>query len=367
MDKRKKTVLSCSVWIGIILLYLLSFRLHRFTPFMMDDIWYGTNLATGEPLGSLWDVVEGQVWHFMNWGGRSVTHGVLQLTIMSGEFMADLLNLLFTMLLSMVICIMADAKKPAWFLLSSVMVFAFNANMHNSMFWQAGVVNYVYSTAWILLYLWMYMRMLENPERKNPPGILFWMPILGLMTGWSNENMGPSAMVTTLGITAYLWAKKHKRPRAWMIEGIGFSFAGSLLVILAPGNFQRASTIENGGWKDVFYRQMISMLTATAEYLFPVLAFTLLVWLVYCFAYGERFDAPQIALVSVAVLAHGAMGISPHYPDRATFGVMVVCVLLSISMLVRIFRKNPRTFFWMGICGAVLWIRSMILMLEIMV
>ena len=134
MDKRKKTVLSCSVWIGIILLYLLSFRLHRFTPFMMDDIWYGTNLATGEPLGSLWDVVEGQVWHFMNWGGRSVTHGVLQLTIMSGEFMADLLNLLFTMLLSMVICIMADAKKPAWFLLSSVMVFAFNANMHNSMF-----------------------------------------------------------------------------------------------------------------------------------------------------------------------------------------------------------------------------------------
>jgi len=83
---------------GLAILYLLQFMVHRYVPFMMDDLWYGTNLATGEPLHSLGDVVEGQVWHYLNWGGRSITHGILQITLMSGEWCADILNLLMTML-----------------------------------------------------------------------------------------------------------------------------------------------------------------------------------------------------------------------------------------------------------------------------
>ena len=365
MEKNRRAFTGCVVWAGIILLYLAAFRLHLNTPFMMDDIWYGTNLATGQPLQGLMDVLQGQFWHFMNWGGRCVTHAILQLTILSGELAADLMNLTMTVLLSLVVCKMADARRPEWFLTCSVMIFACNANMRMSMFWQAGVVNYVYSTVWILLFLGQYLDLLRENGRKESRGRSLWMPILGLMTGWSNENMGPAVMVAAAGITLYLWKQKHQRPKCWMIEGIVGSFLGSLLVILAPGNFSRASTIESSGLGEVLYRQFQSMLTATASYLFPVLAITLVVWFVYRVYCLERLDASQLSLVIVAVLAHGAMAISPHYPDRATFGIMVVCVLLTLSMLVKIRRKFSKAGVWIGLTVLALWLRSIYLMFEI--
>lgn len=93
MDNRKK-LLNQIFWLtAIFLLAVVEFFMHRETAFMMDDIWYGTNLATGEPLRSLGDIVEGQIWHFMNWGGRSMTHAALQLTLMSGELAADRLSI----------------------------------------------------------------------------------------------------------------------------------------------------------------------------------------------------------------------------------------------------------------------------------
>lgn len=367
MDKNRNIFSGCVVWAGILLLYLATFRLHLNTPFMMDDIWYGTNLATGQPLCGLADVLQGQYWHFMNWGGRCVTHAILQLTILSGELAADLMNLGMTVLLSLIVCKMADAWRPEWFLTGSVMIFACSANLRMSMFWQAGVVNYVYSTAWIMLFLWQYLALLQDNGRKEIKWRSLWMPILGLMTGWSNENMGPAVMLTAAGITLYLWKWKQERPKSWMIGGIVGAFLGSLLVILAPGNFSRASTIESSGLGEVLYRQFQSMLTATASYLFPVLAITLVVWFVYRFFCMERLDSYQICLVIVAVLAHGAMAISPHYPDRATFGIMVVCVLLTLSMLVKIRRKFSKAGVWIGLTALALWLRSIYLMFEISV
>ena len=70
---------------------------HSRIPFMMDDLWYATNLSTGQPLASLKDIFESQVWHYNNWGGRSMTHAILQLTLMAGERAADILNVLVTL------------------------------------------------------------------------------------------------------------------------------------------------------------------------------------------------------------------------------------------------------------------------------
>lgn len=117
------------------LLLCMEFILHRRVPFMMDDLWYGTNLATGEKLSSFTDVIESQIWHYRNWGGRSITHGILQLTLMSGEWAADILNLAMTMLLGIMVCVVARQKKMVWLFAASVMGITLNANTKMSMFW----------------------------------------------------------------------------------------------------------------------------------------------------------------------------------------------------------------------------------------
>lgn len=330
--QRKKTVGNCIIAVGIGGLFLLQFLLHRSVPFMMDDIWYGTNLATGDALQGLGDVLEGQVWHYLNWGGRSITHGILQMVIMQGELVADILNLGMTLLLCYLTCVIAGARHPFWFLTAAAMMVACNANCKMSMFWQAGTVNYVYSTAWIFLFIWVYLRELEENAGKLP-AVGVWMIPLGLMTGWSNENMGPACFLLSCGVSVYLVLRKKRRLSVWMIEGMAMSLVGSLLVVVAPGNFVRSATIEKVSMGEEIYNRFCAMLCASVEYLFPALFFLSFVLLLYkVWGKGTLRPCHRILLMT-GVLAHGAMILSPHYPDRATFGIMMLGIALILSLL----------------------------------
>ena len=71
------------------LLLLVMFVTHRAIPFMMDDLWYSTMLSDDTPISSISDIVKSQIWHYNNWGGRSMTHSILQLTLLAGELAAD--------------------------------------------------------------------------------------------------------------------------------------------------------------------------------------------------------------------------------------------------------------------------------------
>lgn len=184
----------------IIIIYLLIFvvlecAVHRKVVFMMDDFWYATNLVTGEPLSGIKDVLQSQAWHFMNWGGRNISHGVLQLLLMSDELCADILNIIVTFTLSYLICELADAKKVMYFCAVFFMLISLNGDVKLSMFWQAGSANYLYCTNWILLFIIIYLRQVKKPDAPALRGIVFWILPLGLISGWSNENMGPASFV----------------------------------------------------------------------------------------------------------------------------------------------------------------------------
>ena len=100
MEKKNRAFCATAAIVaGILILAVMEWLGHRRIPFMMDDLWYATNLATDRPLQGLGDVMESQVWHFLNWGGRCVTHGILQLTLMCGELGADMLNMIATLVL----------------------------------------------------------------------------------------------------------------------------------------------------------------------------------------------------------------------------------------------------------------------------
>ena len=141
-------------------------------PFMMDDFWYSTDLTTGEPLSGLSDVIRSQVWHYFNWGGRSVTHAFLQLSLMSGERAADAINTVMTLVLVLEMSLLArnsfGKKKTLLPALMLGLLIACCPNLRMSMLWQAGCANYVYSSVWILAFYIVYIRALD-PDKKDLP------------------------------------------------------------------------------------------------------------------------------------------------------------------------------------------------------
>lgn len=363
---------SCA---GIVLFTLLLFWAHRSVPFMMDDEWYATNLATGAQLQSLADILEGQIWHYLNWGGRSITHGILQLTLMSGELCADILNVVMTLLLAYMICVVSEQKEDRYFLLSLSLLICFNANVKMSMFWQSGLVNYIYSSVWILLFLWPYLRAADRaqdmpdaadkPAGKDLPGIVFWIIPLGIITGWSNENMGPSCCVMAVLVILYRRICRKQKSPLWMYLGAITSFIGSVMVIVAPGNFVRSNAIEKKGLFDTILERVFSMFQAGAGFLFPVCIMIGVLLILYIKHFQEKLRPGQILLLIGMVLSYGAMVLSPHYPDRATFGTMVLGIVLINTLLAGILKNCPAITKYMNKLQLCVWGYSMLALLDI--
>lgn len=343
---------------------LVMYMTHRRVPFMMDDLWYSTMLSDDRPIASLGDIIKSQIWHYNNWGGRSMAHGILQLTLLAGEQAADLLNTGVTLLLAWTVCMAAGQRRLPFFFGALGMILGLNANWKLSMFWQAGAANYLYMTVFILLYAFCYLRELpesgEASEVKRLPGVTLWVIPLGVLAGWSNENMGPAVWILSLLVILYT-AKKKGRPALWMLLGNLSCLAGCILMIAAPGNYVRGGEAAENGYGLLWrcYLRMYAESRGALEYLFPVLLVLGLVLLVGKFALRIPLGRRNGALLLTALLSWGAMVLSPHYPDRASFGTMLLLICVILSMAGKILRER-QDLNWPLFCGAALvWLRGM--------
>lgn len=349
-DLKRKDLRMITAAAQVILLPAAVFMLfvsNRSVPFMMDDIWYSTNLETGEKLGSLTDILVSQKWHYINWGGRSWTHGFLQLSLMSGELCADIINTLMTILLVFEMYIFAgmlrsekapDGKGKGRGILCGCalclgLLITCCPNFMMSMLWQAGCANYIYSSVWILAFMMVYIRAVDDAAGDLPFAKLFIVP-LGIITGWSTENMGPASFVLAFLVMAHTFHKNRKDRRLiWMAEGAVSSFAGSVICILAPGNFVR----KDESLEDLSLSlsdRIIQMFRGAGEYLFPALLVLSVAYLVYRRStQSGKINAKTALVLFTALLSYGAMIASPHYPDRAAFGTCALIEICAVAMI----------------------------------
>ena len=156
-----------------------------------------------------------------------------------------------------------------------------------------------------------------------------------------------------------LWAMIHmrrirkKKIPIWMVEGCVTSFLGALLVILAPGNFVRSASIEKTGILTCIRERFLSMLQAGSVYLFPVfMLMTILTCIVICI-YQRKLCNSQIMLLLFCILSIGAMVLSPHYLDRASFGSLIMGCTYCISLINDLEKENKgwhKIFVLLGAC-----------------
>ena len=359
-EKQKKGM----QWISMVLILLtgiIVWRVNYELPFTMDDEWYSTLLYADTPIRNLGDIIDAQIWHYFNWGGRSMAHGLLQLILLTGEHWADLLNTVMTLLLAWLICgVSGRCRIPYWFAALG-MILGLNANWKMSMFWEAGAANYLYMTGFLLAFLFCYLRY----EEKNLPGIVVWILPLGLIAGWSNENMGPAVWILSL-LVILLRHREQKKVPVWMYLGNISCLAGSVLMIAAPGNFVRSEETgeETYGLLWRMYLRCYAEAKGIMEYLFPTVLLTVFVLILYKGILKEKLGRNTVLLLLGALLSWGAMILSPHYPDRAAFGTMTLLICTSLSMAGKIVdRQRENAWMFYG-CAVLVWLRGMYYLVE---
>lgn len=337
-------------------------------PIMMDDEWYSTVLQSEKPLSSVKDIWNAQIWHYNNWGGRTVAHTIAQLIFLFlKEPWADLLNTGMIVLLAWMINRMMGEKRLAFLTLMIGFLHGLNANWKMSMYWQTGACNYLYTTVILFAFLWLYL----CPEGCKGRRILQWVsPVLGVLAGWTNENMGPAVWVVTV-LAMWMYRKEtDKKVPFWMVLGSTGCFVGSLLMIVAPGNGIRSAEVASNSYGTLWqiFLRMYGLCRGMWEYLFPVVLVTVSLIFINVFILGNPLQKQEILLLACAVLSWGAMLLSPHYPDRAAFGTMclLLCVISSLAgaVLKQCTNKSGRVA--MAGIGIFIWLKGMYMLGEFM-
>ena len=137
-------------------------------------------------------------------------------------------------------------------------------------------------------------------------------------------------------------------------------------MIAAPGNFVRSeetSEDARGLLWNLFLR-FYSEAKGAFEYLFPALLLTVVLLVICVGILREKIGKENLLLLAGALLSWGAMVLSPHYPDRAAFGTMVllICVILSLTGRV-VDRQKENAWMYYG-CGVLVWLRGMYFFME---
>lgn len=352
----KKTIVVLFALLSIVTAIVVYMQ-HRLIPFMMDDLWYQTKLSSQEPITSFKDIIDSQIWHYNNWGGRSMAHGLLQIILLMGEQIADILNVVITFLLGALLSKVAGVKMRYGIFGAVAMMFGFNPNWRMSMFWQSGAANYLYMMVFILLFMYCYIR--EDLDKRFLGISIFIVP-LGLVAGWSNENMGPMLwIISLLAMIQYYWEKKQVK--VWMILGNISCFIGSVLMILAPGNSVRSSEVASNeyGFLWRLFLRCYQESKAMFEYMFGIILLVLVLVVVCKGVLQIPLGKTNVYLLLGALLSWGAMVLSPHYPDRATFGTMVLLICVSLSLMKKICQEREKLHWWFFTVIMFIWFTGM--------
>lgn len=328
----KQTAVRALIFAGLLVLIAATmFALNAHTPLQMDDYDYSISWATGKPVSGLADVIASQAAHYRLWGGRSVVHALAQMFLYMGKGVFNIANTVMYLLLLLEIYALAKprGKRFCWTLLLAEHAFLFfGVSFFGTVFlWLDGACNYLWGTALALLPLCLVPRASEKTDALSVLSI----PVC-FLAGWTNENTACGVLAATLLLVGY---RKFRKELIGVCANLCVlaQACGAAVMILAPGNFARASSY--------VYNSMVveiaARLARIALYTF-VYAGVLLAALMLVHALGKAMNVNMRTMralwfAAAALLCAYAMVASPELSDRSFTGVLALLMVGVLTLL----------------------------------
>lgn len=303
--------------------------LNILTPLISDDFAYLFIYNENVRVESIGDIIQSQINHYYLWGGRSVVHFIAQVLLLLPPYIADILNTLIYIGYVFLIYwhVKGNGKNSvSLFMLINLAVWFFQPVLGDTVFWITGSANYLWGTFFILLFL-LPFRLYKDRKISIASSIIIsvGMFLIGVIAGWTNENTAGAMIFIAFLYMFYFCRKKWLMP-IWGYCGIAGVIIGFVVMILAPGNFERA-----GESSFSFFLLAYRLFNATLTFVYYCGPLIVVCVVVFILSYhynknreGEVKDTLIHTLIyyMAAVVAVYAMLLSPTFPRRALFGVV---------------------------------------------
>lgn len=258
-------------------IFLLMYGLNHLMPLHRDDYDYSMIWLTGEHVGSFSSVMESLWRHYLFHGGRMVTVFCLDLFLWAGKGIFDFANAL--MFLSLLVLLVIHARRDWHFwqepgILAVLGILAWLSFPHfgEVAVWKSGSTVYLWSAVFAALFLVPYnlhLKAMEEGQARPRNWLLLPMFALGVLAGWSVENLAVTVFVLTAGLS--WWVKRKGKLPLWMPAGAFGALAGLVLLVAAPGNFVRYDAQGSGKGILVHIGNQFAGNGEMALYLLPVI------------------------------------------------------------------------------------------------
>ena len=345
-------------------------------------IWdgeHGGNLINGigerQRVESVTDIFESQYSHWHTWGGRVIAHFFAQLFIWIGKTYFDVVNtILFAAFIILVLKLTDTPFKKSEFAMFWIFIILFFVGAKFSasviwMTWLTGTCSYFWSTIFQLTFLLPYVNALRlNKADDSTTKFLLMIP-LGIFAGCSNEA-GSLATIFLTTILIFLSSQK-KIVQRWIISGYAALILGSMLCILAPGNFAQTELIRSvnpafnfsaellknnfaTGFLPVFYLDVVALIPTIIYFLkrgfgklntsdILIVSFAAAGLIVpLSMIFSPKFDFSRVAVISLpfmiisSVAAYNELqklSLKISLPPVIRTGILIACCLYSASVI----------------------------------
>ena len=265
-EKRSRLLFCLAVCAAFVLIFIFNVL----TPMMTDDLFYSRTVSEA---ASIWDLFAQEYTQYMTWTGRSVCHMILRFFLLTDKMVFNVANSVVFVLLTLLIYWNVEHKKKydtPVYLLINLLLWMFGVVFRQTVLWETGACNYLWGSAIIMSFVTLYRYGLKResgggreaggdvPRQadgvKHPVLWAVFLPVLGVLAGWCNENSsGGGLLMVLLCLGFYLYEQHEKKKKnagsgralkPWMITGLIGQVVGLAFMVLAPGNAVRAAARE---------------------------------------------------------------------------------------------------------------------------
>ena len=241
-EKLRKRLFYAVVIVNYIMVTIYQFL----TPNMSDDIIYADKVAEAK---NFFDLFAQEYEHYMYHSGRNVAHILLRMFLYTGnKAVFNVVAGFVFLLLSLFIYQCVDQKKKydiRVYIGIALLMWLFDPAISNTVFWETGACNYLFTAAIIFGYVTLFRRAYLE-DRAGTPAFISGMFLMGLLSGWCNENSSGGVIFFVLLMMFLKWLKTRNFSgiRSWMVSGLAGNLIGYAILLSSPGNWSRAESAE---------------------------------------------------------------------------------------------------------------------------
>ena len=351
-------------------IFAFMLALNHWMPLHRDDYDYLMVWKTGVPIASLSDVLSSAMQHYLLHGGRMVTVFCLDLFLWLGKPLFDAANALMFLALSVLVMMHARrsaalTRTPGLLALAALLLWLSLPHFGEVAVWKSGSTVYLWSAVPAFLFLLPYnltLKTLGDGQRARHAWAILPMFLLGVLAGWSIENLAVTVTFLALGCT--LHARRHGAFAPWMLAGAVGALIGLIGLVAAPGNYVRYEIQGEGKGVLIHLGNQIAGQGEMMLYLLPVLLLILTAFRLARRAQAQLPSAEPVhpgrgaVLLAAVLILFTASYVTGGWAAAALRDAIIGGVLLPLGFdrpkTIFLFTNVMNGFEEMAICGLII-------------